>query len=97
MPDEEKLALLPFKLGDLAGLRLVRVVPGVALQLTDGPKDTLDASEQAHLVISVAPGGPQQARDRDHFARARVQRPAAVQGCAHRQLGADAHRRPARP
>ena len=32
---------------ELAGLRLVRVVPGVAVQFTDGPKDTLDASEQA--------------------------------------------------
>ncbi len=69
VPDIEKLSLLPFKLGDLAGMRVVRVVPGVALQLTDGPQDTLDAYAQAHLVISAAPGGPQQTRDRDQFAR----------------------------
>jgi hypothetical protein len=69
VPDTEKLSLLPFKLGDLAGMRVVRVVPGVALQLTDGPQDTLDAYAQAHLVISAAPGGPQQTRDRDQFAR----------------------------
>ena len=69
IPDAEKLALLPFKIGDLAGMRLVRVVPGVALQLTDGPKDSLDAYGQPHLVISATTGGPQQARDRDHFAR----------------------------
>jgi hypothetical protein len=69
VPDEEKLSLLPFKLGDLAGMRLVRVVPGVALQLTDGPQDTLEAYQQAHLVISAAAGGPPQARDRDQFAR----------------------------
>ena len=69
VPDTEKLSLLPFKLGDLAGMRVVRVVPGVALQLTDGPQDTLDTYAQAHLVISAAPGGPQQTRDRDRFAR----------------------------
>jgi len=69
VPDEEKLSLLPFKLGDLAGMRLVRVVPGIALQLTDGPQDTLEAYQQAHLVISAVPGGPPQPRDRDQFAR----------------------------
>jgi hypothetical protein len=69
VPPDEQLALLPFKVGDLAGMRLVRVVPGLALQLTDGPQDSLEAYEQPHLVISAVPGGPQQARDRDHFAR----------------------------
>src|SRR5262245_39627927 len=48
VPDDEKLSLLPFKLSDRAGMRLVRVVPGVALQLTDGPQDTLEAYQQAH-------------------------------------------------
>ena len=69
VPVEEQLALVPFKVTELAGLRLVRVVPGVAIQLTEGPSDTLEASEQSHLVISVAPGGPQRVGDREHFAR----------------------------
>ena len=69
VPVEEQLALVPFKVTELAGLRLVRVVPGVAIQLTEGPRDTLEAFEQAHLVISVAPGGPQRVGDRAHFAR----------------------------
>ena len=68
VPADEQLALVPFKVGDLAGLRLVRVVPGVAVQFTEGPKDGLDATEQPHLVIAVAPGGPDP-RDRDQFAR----------------------------
>jgi hypothetical protein len=68
VPAEEQLQLLPFRMTELAGFRLVRVVPGVAVQFTDGPKDSLEP-DQAHLVISVAPGGPQQAGDRDHFAR----------------------------
>jgi hypothetical protein len=70
VPDNEMLALLPFTMSELAGLRLVRVVPGMAVQLTDGPEDTLDASGQAHLVISIAAGGPQLGGDRDQFARA---------------------------
>jgi hypothetical protein len=69
IPKEEQLALVPFKLGDDGGLRLVRVVPGVAVQLTDGPSDAIDGADQAQLVVSVASGGPQQSSDRDHFAR----------------------------
>jgi hypothetical protein len=69
VPVKEQLALLPFKLSDLAGFRLVRVVPGMGLQLTDGPKDTLDAYDQPHLVISIATGGPQRPDERGHFAR----------------------------
>ena len=69
VPVEEQFALVPFKLGDLSGFRLARVVPGMALQLTDGPKDALEATEQPHLVVSVVPGGPQKPADRDRFAR----------------------------
>jgi hypothetical protein len=69
IPVDEQLALVPFRLDDIAGLRLVRVVPGVAVQLTDGPNDTIDSGDQAHLVVSIAAGGPQQLSDRDSFAR----------------------------
>jgi len=69
IPDAEQLSLVPFKIGDTAGLRLVRVVPGVAAQFTDGPKDSIEAGEQPHLVIAAAPGGPRQQNDRDQFAR----------------------------
>ena len=68
-PDGEQLAMVPFKLGEMGGMRLVRVVPGVAAQFTDGPKDSLEATEQPHLVIAATPGGPQQPGDRDNFAR----------------------------
>jgi hypothetical protein len=69
VPVDEQLAMVPFKLSELSGFRLVRVVPGVALQFTDGPKDALEATEQPQLVISVAPGGPQKPGDREQFAR----------------------------
>ncbi len=69
IPDDEQLTLLPFRVGNTAGLRLVRVVPGVAAQFTDGPKDGLEATDQAQLVIAAAAGGPQQPDGRDRFAR----------------------------
>jgi hypothetical protein len=69
VPDDEKLSLVPFKIGDTAGMRLVRVVPGVAAQFTDGPKDSLEAVDQPQLVIAAAAGGPDQSTDRDRFAR----------------------------
>ncbi len=69
VPTEEQLVMVPFRVGDLAGMRLVRVVPGVAAQFTDGPQDTLEATEQPHLVIAASPGGPAETRDRDQFAR----------------------------
>lgn len=68
VPPDEQLTLVPFRLGETAGMRLVRVVPGVAVQFTDGPKDAMEATDQAHLVIAAAPGGPD-TRDRDQFAR----------------------------
>lgn len=72
VPPQEQLAVVPFKIGDTAGLRLVRVVPGVAAQFTDGPKDTFEATDQSHLIIAAAAGGPQIA-DRDQFARNAMQ------------------------
>jgi len=69
IPDSEQLTLLPFKVGDTSGFRLVRVVPGVAAQFTEGPKDALEATEQPQLVIAAAAGGPQQPEGRDRFAR----------------------------
>ena len=69
VPDNEQLMLVPFRISDTAGLRLVRVVPGVAAQFTDGPKDALEALDQPQLIIAAAGGGPQQTGDRDQFAR----------------------------
>jgi hypothetical protein len=67
VPAEEQLSLLPFNVRDLAGFQVAGVVPGRAVQLTDG--DTVDTIEHAQLVIGVAPGGPASTADRDNFAR----------------------------
>jgi mannose/fructose/N-acetylgalactosamine-specific phosphotransferase system component IIB len=69
VPIDEQLRLVPIALTDLSGMRPFRVIPNNAVFLTEGPKDLLEATEQPVLVISVAPGGPEQATDRENFAR----------------------------
>jgi hypothetical protein len=69
VPVEEQMTLLPFRLDEFAGLRALRVVAPNTLVLTSGPKDTLDAGEQSLLMISAAPGGPEETPQRDQFAR----------------------------
>lgn len=69
VPTEEKLAALPFTLGDLAGFRPVRVMPGSAALLTEGPKDAIELAEQPLMLITLAAGGPAEPADRDRFAR----------------------------
>src|ERR1700752_1328011 len=56
VPESERLAVLPYKIGNLAKFRLVKSAhQGVAL-LTDGPKDEVVAVEQPFLLIAIAPG-----------------------------------------
>ena len=65
---EEQMSALPFRLGDLAGFRPVRVIAGNSLLLTDGPNDTIREVEQPALI--VAQSGSVPPRDqRDAFAR----------------------------
>lgn len=68
VPLDEQLKLLPFKLEDSGSLRTFRVEPNTVF-LTDGPKDGLDATDQALLVVSAAVGGPGENAQRDIFAR----------------------------
>jgi hypothetical protein len=69
-PVEEQLDALPFTVGDLAGFRFVRVLPGNAALLTDGPNDGVEIAEQPLVLISVGRGAPgSTANDRDRFAR----------------------------
>src|SRR5690606_19691135 len=69
VPEAEKLSLVPFKVTDLTGFRIVGVAPGHGLQLTSGPDDAPAPVTQPHLVINVAPGGPPRPQERDSFAR----------------------------
>lgn len=69
VPLDEQLSLVPIKLGELSGLRPVRVVAGNGVFLTDGPKDAPEVSEQPVFVVSVGQGGPEATEERAKFAR----------------------------
>ena len=69
VPESERLAVLPYKIGNLAKFRLVKSAhQGVAL-LTDGPKDEVTAVEQPFLLIGIAPGAAPKPEERDAFAK----------------------------
>jgi len=69
VPMEEQLGVMPFKFTELSGLRPIRTIGNNGVFLTDGPKDTSDATEQPAFVVQVGPGGPEQPSDRANFAR----------------------------
>ncbi|MGD0026145.1 MAG: hypothetical protein ABSC37_16270 [Xanthobacteraceae bacterium] len=65
VPDEERLSLLPFTVGDLAGFHIEGVLPGRGLMLVDPVEGGLDA----RLWVTALEGGPAEADDRANFAR----------------------------
>jgi hypothetical protein len=67
MPIQEQLGLLPFKLGQLAGFRVMQVLAQGGVILTEGPTD--DLSKQPYVIVSVGQGSPEQPDDRARFAR----------------------------
>lgn len=66
-PLQEQLAMLPFKLADMAGFRLMQVLPEGGVILTEGPSDNLNT--QPYIIITVGRGGPSEPDDRRRFAR----------------------------
>jgi hypothetical protein len=69
VPVEELLSLVPFRLDELAGFRPIRVLGSAGVMLTAGPNDGASPADQPMFVVSIAPGGPEQADARANFAR----------------------------
>ncbi|MDQ2079287.1 hypothetical protein RA307_03765 [Xanthobacteraceae bacterium Astr-EGSB] len=69
VPVDELMRLVPVVFENLSGMRPIRVAPPGGVLLTDGPKDTMEATEQPVLAVSLGVGAPEKASDRDHFAR----------------------------
>ncbi|MCF8477831.1 MAG: hypothetical protein K9G60_12450 [Pseudolabrys sp.] len=65
-PVQERLGLLPFKLDNLAGFRVLQVSPTGSVVLTDGPGD--DIGQQPYMIVSIGPGSPPNADERARFA-----------------------------
>jgi hypothetical protein len=78
VPETELLTMLPFTVGDLAGFRVVNVIPGRALLLIDKPdyphmvvtQDMPEYLYDARCTIVAAPGGSSDKEARANVARA---------------------------
>jgi hypothetical protein len=70
VPDAEKLAVLPYKIGNLGGFRIVRSSPNGTAILTLGAKDEAVGVDQPYAMIGVAGGETPKAEDRDRVAKA---------------------------
>jgi hypothetical protein len=66
-PLEEQLAMLPFKIKELAGFRVMKVVLNDGAILIDGAGD--DLNKHPYAIISAGRGAPQNPDDRARFAR----------------------------
>jgi hypothetical protein len=66
-PVQEQLGMLPFKLAQLSGFRVMKVFPPNGVIMTDGPTD--DLSQQPYVIVSIGRGAPEQPDDRARFAR----------------------------
>jgi hypothetical protein len=77
VPQSEYLSLLPFTVGDLAGFRLLNVIPGRAMLLVDAPAyphmvvtDGMpDYEFNGRAIIAAVPGSPGTTEQRADFAR----------------------------
>jgi hypothetical protein len=66
---EEQISSLPFRLGDLAGFRPLRVMAGNSILMTDGPNDAVKQAEQPILIVAQSFAPAPAADQRDAFAR----------------------------
>ena len=69
VPDAEKLSVMPFTIGDLAGFHVQNVLVGSAVLIGDPPDPANPKDFQPHMFIGVFPGGPHEPTDRAEFAR----------------------------
>jgi hypothetical protein len=70
-PLAEQLGLMPFKLNELAGFRVMQAMPGGGLILTDGPAN--DINTQPYMIVSIGAGAPSDPDERNKFAREMLQ------------------------
>ena len=69
VPEAERLAVLPYKVGELAGFRVVVSAHDGMAVLTLGPKDAVENVEQPFVLMSVVIGEAPKPDERDKIAR----------------------------
>jgi hypothetical protein len=65
-PIQEQLGLLPFKVTQLAGFRVMKVLPPAVVMMTEGPSDEI--VKQPFVIVSLGQGAPEKPDDRARFA-----------------------------
>jgi hypothetical protein len=66
---EDLLAALPYRLGELAGFRLLQASPAGVAMLTDGPNDTTRPADQPNVIVLTRPSELPAAAQQENFAR----------------------------
>ena len=66
---DDMLAVLPYRLGEFGGFRLLRTSPDGTAVLTLGPRDTTLPAEQPYFMMTPRAVEPPQASERDRFAQ----------------------------
>ncbi|MDB5591471.1 hypothetical protein [Enterovirga sp.] len=93
----DQVGALPFRIGDLAGFRVVRTMAGNSVMMTDGPSDVVRQASQPLLLIAQSFGpapGPEQ---REAFARSAlvannfIKEPVLERSQSFKQGGSDWH------
>jgi hypothetical protein len=69
VPESERIAVLPYKLSNTAGFRIIRAERSGTVLMTDGPLDAVAAAEQPFVLITVSSGDAPKPDERDKFAR----------------------------
>jgi hypothetical protein len=69
VPDSEKLGVLPYKIGNLGGFRVVRSAPNGTALLTQGASDAVTDVAQPFMLIGMTGGQAVKAEEREAFAR----------------------------
>jgi len=69
IPESEKLSILPYKFGNLAGFRVLLTAGDGSAILTSGPKDSIKNVEQPFMLVGVKVGNVPKKEERDKFAR----------------------------
>jgi len=93
---DEQVSALPFRIGDMAGFRPVRVMAGNSIMLTDGPEDVIRQVEQPAVTVAHSTTVPPRDQ-RDAFARAALRSNVLLKDISieraqsFRQRGADWH------
>ena len=69
IPEAERLAVLPYKVGELSGFRVVVSAHDGMAVLTLGPKDAVEKVEQPFVLMNVVVGEAPRPEERDKIAR----------------------------